>query len=145
MGNMNDWSFKDPDKEKKQSKGKCYPVKKKKKKKLTRKQRAKQLYDTKGNDFYKSPEWLRLRYRVIKRYGGECMACGRSKKHEGVTIHVDHIKPRSKFPHLSLVFDNLQILCSDCNLGKSNIDETDWRPIECETELEILNEAIKHI
>ena len=24
--------------------------------------------------------------------------------------------------------DNLQILCADCNLGKSNVDDTDFRP-----------------
>lgn len=41
---------------------------------------------------------------------------------------MDHIKPRSKYPHLELVFNNLQILCKNCNQGKSNIDETDWRP-----------------
>lgn len=51
------------------------------------------------------------------------MACGDVNK----TIHVDHIKPRSKFPELSLVQSNLQILCADCNLGKSNKDQTDWR------------------
>lgn len=142
---MANWSFKDPDKGKKQSKGKWYPVKKKKKKKLTRKQRAKELYGAQGDDFYKSPEWLRLRYRVLKKYGGECMACGRSKKHDGVTIHVDHIKPRSKHPNLSLVFDNMQILCEDCNIGKSNLDETDWRPDEVEAELDIVYEAMQHI
>lgn len=142
---MNDWSFKDPNKEKKQSKRKWYPVKKKKKKKLTRKQRAKELYVSRGNDFYKSPEWLRLRYRVIKKYGGECMACGRSKKKDGVTIHVDHIRPRIDFPHLSLVFENLQVLCSDCNLGKLHLDDTDWRPIEEDAEIDIVYEAMQHI
>ena len=79
-------------------------------------------------DFYDSREWRKLRYQVIRKYGGRCMACGRSKQKHGVTIHVDHIKPRSKYPHLALISENLQILCEDCNLGKSNLDETDWRP-----------------
>jgi len=43
-------------------------------------------------------------------------------------IVVDHIKPRSKFPELELVFDNCQVLCNSCNMGKSNNDYTDFRP-----------------
>ncbi len=42
-------------------------------------------------------------------------------------LQVDHIKPRSTYPHLVLVEDNLQALCQSCNKGKSNTDETDWR------------------
>lgn len=42
-------------------------------------------------------------------------------------MHVDHIKPRSKYPHLAYDVNNLQVLCQDCNFGKSNHDETDWR------------------
>ncbi|MCH9024334.1 MAG: HNH endonuclease [candidate division Zixibacteria bacterium] len=80
------------------------------------------------DDFYSSKEWRSLRYRVLRKYSAECMCCGRSKKNDGVVIHVDHIKPRSKYPYLALDFKNLQLLCEDCNLGKSNIDETDWRP-----------------
>jgi 5-methylcytosine-specific restriction endonuclease McrA len=42
-------------------------------------------------------------------------------------MHVDHIKPRSRFPHLELSLDNLQVLCAACNVGKGNRDEIDWR------------------
>ena len=76
------------------------------------------------------------------------MCCGRSRKDHGVVIHVDHIKPRSKYPHLALVFENMQILCEDCNLGKSNVDATDWRPDEYteeDTELEIAAAAKERI
>jgi 5-methylcytosine-specific restriction endonuclease McrA len=45
-------------------------------------------------------------------------------------MHVDHIKPRSKYPHLALRESNLQVLCEACNLGKGNWDETDWRPLK---------------
>ena len=77
--------------------------------------------------FYWSDEWRALRYQVLKEHGGCCMLCGRTARH-GVTIHVDHIKPRSKYPQLELERSNLQVLCDDCNLGKSNHDEVDWRP-----------------
>lgn len=77
-----------------------------------------------GNGFYESRQWQELRYKAIRTWGRKCMLCGA----ENCELHVDHIKPRSKFPDLSLSFDNLQILCRVCNFGKSNKDETDWRP-----------------
>jgi len=112
-----------------------------------RKKKAKNSGDpyTKGDCFYKSKEWRKLRYRVLRKYSAECMCCGRSKKEHGIVIHVDHIKPKSKHPHLALDFENLQLLCEDCNIGKLNIDETDWRPDEIDAELEILAEAINRI
>lgn len=73
--------------------------------------------------FYDSDAWLTLKYRAIKTYGRVCMACKSIHKE----IHVDHIKPRSLFPELELRFENLQILCRDCNLGKRAWDQTDWR------------------
>ena len=77
-------------------------------------------------DFYKTRSWLRMRYRALKKHGGRCQCCGRSAK-DGVILQVDHIKPRSKYPELELRLSNLQVLCGDCNQGKSNKDETDWR------------------
>lgn len=76
--------------------------------------------------FYSSREWRTIRYMALNHYGNTCMACGVSPK-QGAIIHVDHIKPRSVFPELSLDFSNLQILCEDCNIGKSNKSKTDWR------------------
>ena len=55
-----------------------------------------------------------------------CQCCGRTAQ-DGVQIEVDHIKPKSKYPLLSLELSNLQTLCSEENRPKSNIDETDWR------------------
>ena len=78
-------------------------------------------------DFYSSRAWRNVRYQAIKRADGNCEACDRSPK-EGVVLHADHVKPRSKYPHLALEVTNIQILCEDCNMGKSNKDETDWRP-----------------
>ncbi len=79
------------------------------------------------DDFYRSDEWRAIRFRALKASDGACCLCGRSKRADGVKLHVDHIKPRSRFPELELALSNLQVLCEDCNLGKSNRDTTDWR------------------
>jgi 5-methylcytosine-specific restriction endonuclease McrA len=55
---------------------------------------------------------------------------GATAETSGSVMHVDHIKPRWKYPELSLSFENLQVLCKDCNLGKGGWDETDWREPE---------------
>lgn len=102
------------------------PAVKKKGHKAKRQRVSKQDHDR----FTLSREWRELRYRFIKNNEAKCMACGRSPQHHGIAIHVDHIKPRSKYKHLSLDYNNLQILCECCNIGKSNKDETDWRPSE---------------
>lgn len=86
-------------------------------------------------EFYISPQWRNLRVRVLSKYDCKCMMCGRSPKMHGIVIHVDHIKPRSKFPDLSLCFENLQLLCDDCNIGKSNKYETDYRPESTDIDL----------
>ena len=85
-------------------------------------------------EFYMSHEWRKLRAKALEHYGCKCMMCGRSPQTHKVILHVDHIKPRSKHPELSLEFSNLQILCEDCNLGKSNRYDTDWRPKDLDIE-----------
>lgn len=79
--------------------------------------------------FYYSESWRALRYAALKRYGRTCVCCG-AMPGNGVILHVDHIKPRSKYPDLELDITNLQILCEACNLGKSNTDEIDYRKSE---------------
>lgn len=101
-------------------------IKPKRKKRSSRQQKKRDKLESLGSEFYQTDEWRRLRYRVLEKYGGRCMACGRTAK-DGVVIHVDHIRPRSKYPHLQLTYDNLQVLCEDCNLGKGNKSEKDWR------------------
>jgi hypothetical protein len=76
--------------------------------------------------FFASRAWRELRYKVLASLGGKCCLCGRTA-HHGVVLHVDHIRPASKYPDLRLDFDNLQVLCEDCNIGKSNKDASDWR------------------
>ncbi len=76
--------------------------------------------------FYFTDEWRAIRYQALKANDGRCELCGRGRN-DGVILHVDHIKPRSKYPELELELSNTQVLCEDCNMGKSNRDETDWR------------------
>lgn len=78
------------------------------------------------SSFYESREWREIRYKALKQNDGRCELCGAAKA-DGAQLHVDHIMPRSKWPKLELVLSNLQVLCRDCNLGKSNKDTTDWR------------------
>ena len=62
---------------------------------------------------------LRLRLAILKRDKFRCVLCGRSPAtHAGVSLHIDHIVPYSK--EGTSTIDNLQTLCSECNLGKSD-------------------------
>lgn len=79
----------------------------------------------KDTDFYASDAWRKLRYQALEHLGNRCVCCGATPEH-GVRLHVDHIKPRSRYPQLALALSNLQILCEDCNLGKGNRSERQW-------------------
>lgn len=92
-------------------------------------QREQQQRQRTANDaevFYNSKEWRRLRYQAFREYGNKCCVCGRGAS-DGMVMHVDHIKPRSLYPHLALELSNLQIMCNECNVSKSNKDEVKWR------------------
>lgn len=82
--------------------------------------------DPNAPEFLTSYAWRKLRMVVLKKRGPGCECCG--AKAPDVRIHVDHIKPRRKYPELALEESNLQVLCEECNHGKGNWDETDWRP-----------------
>jgi hypothetical protein len=73
--------------------------------------------------FYLTNQWLYLKKEVHKLYKCGCMKCGKT---EGET-HVDHILPRSLHPELQYNIHNLQILCKNCNMKKSNKNNTDYR------------------
>ena len=104
------------------------PEKPHKSKRERRAEKRTKRASTKPDDtFYKSEDWRTVRFIALKRSKGCCVLCGRSNRAHGVILHVDHIKPRSRFPALALDASNLQVLCEDCNLGKSNRDTTDWR------------------
>jgi hypothetical protein len=82
-----------------------------------------------NQDFYESSEWQSLRKKVFKEYGKICMKCKCTNKE----MHIDHIKPRSIYPELELDFNNLQVLCKQCNIVKSNLNCNDYRPINIAT------------
>jgi len=69
-----------------------------------------------GPEFYETPEWRRVRYKAIVKNDGCCQCC-KARPEKGKPLHVDHIKPKSKYPELALKASNLQVLCRDCNLG----------------------------
>jgi len=61
-----------------------------------------------------------LRFKVLKRDNFKCCACGASPaKNPNVELHVDHIIPWVKGGETTL--ENLQTLCSTCNLGKKDL------------------------
>jgi hypothetical protein len=58
-----------------------------------------------------------LRFKVFMRDRFRCVACGRSPAtHLNVELHADHMV--SVYDGGKTIFENLQTLCRDCNLGK---------------------------
>lgn len=78
---------------------------------------------TKNTNANKSPRKInwRLRASILIRDNCICQMCGASpSKDSSVVMHVDHIKPWSKGGLTEI--ENLQTLCSICNIGKSDLD-----------------------
>lgn len=64
----------------------------------------------------------RLRFVIMKRDNFKCKNCGRSPATDPtIILHVDHIKAWANGGET--VLENLQTLCSKCNIGKSNLQE----------------------
>ena len=82
--------------------------------------------DVTTKDFLYTYEWRKVRMEALKKYGPVCQCCGASPE-TGAVMNVDHIKPRKLFPSLAMDINNLQVLCHECNHGKGNWDQTDWR------------------
>lgn len=82
-------------------------------------------YTERSKAFFVSRSWRELRYKALIKHGKKCQCCG--AKPPAIILHVDHVKPRSKFPELELDINNLQILCEQCNMGKGAWDQTDHR------------------
>jgi len=72
--------------------------------------------------FLRAPSEMRedispsVRYQVLARDKSACQKCGR--KAPNVELAIDHILPWDCGG--PTVIDNLQTLCRDCNIGKSN-------------------------
>lgn len=74
----------------------------------------------KGHKTARTINW-RIRFIVMKRDNFKCKNCGRSPATDSkVILHVDHVKAWSKGGET--VLENLQTLCSVCNIGKSNLE-----------------------
>lgn len=58
-----------------------------------------------------------VRFQILKRDNYRCQMCGITAK-DGATLEIDHIIPVSKGGTNDE--DNLQVLCRDCNAGKSD-------------------------
>ncbi len=65
-------------------------------------------------------------YQTLARDNFTCRLCGRTAQKNGVVLHVDHIKPRSKGGTDDP--DNLRTLCLKCNIGKSDKEESGASP-----------------
>lgn len=120
-----DWSWKQKEPAKPEKKWKREKKKNKRQRRAEKRQKIAAAQTQEGN-FYKSWEWKKLRFEILKFYGRRCMCCGAAPE-DGKVIVVDHIKPVKKFWALRLDFNNCQVLCNDCNMGKSGDDETDFR------------------
>ena len=63
----------------------------------------------------------RLRFIVMRRDNFKCKNCGRSPATDpSIILHVDHIKAWAKGGET--ILENLQTLCSVCNIGKSDLE-----------------------
>lgn len=81
--------------------------------------RVKRLAPTNIRPEDKREPSIGLKFKVLQRHQFRCCLCGRSPATElGCILHVDHIVPFSKGGKTT--FENLQALCSHCNVGKSN-------------------------
>lgn len=81
-----------------------------------------------GSEFYDTWEWKEARFAAMKRHGRQCQCCGWTPgSSTGNHLVVDHIKPLRTHPQLALDPENHQVLCNDCNMGKSYKHHDDFR------------------
>jgi 5-methylcytosine-specific restriction endonuclease McrA len=76
-------------------------------------------YEKGLKSFYSTKEWRQLKNKFVEHHKKQdtykCNVCGRDEK-----LCVDHIKPVRFFWNLRLEEENLQILCSFCNINKGS-------------------------
>jgi len=95
-------------------------------------QRARKPAGLDKQRFYSSRSWRALRYATLckNREQYAALTCEVCKSTDG-PFHCDHIEPLSLNWHRRLDPTNVQVMCDDCNLGKGNRDQIDWRePVE---------------
>lgn len=79
--------------------------------------------------FYSTKEWHELRAWALDHYGRRCMFPGcKEKINSDTDLHIDHIKPKAKYPELAHDRNNVQVLCVLHNRTKSDRGQKDYRP-----------------
>jgi hypothetical protein len=68
-----------------------------------------------SDKFYTSTDWRKVRDKTLSIQINVCRSCGTEEN-----LSVDHVLPRSKYPHKALDYKNTQILCIKCNSSKGN-------------------------
>ena len=80
--------------------------------------------------FYDSWSWKMCSYRFRQIWREKCkpicMCCGVDQHSR--RLDVDHIRPLRHNWSKRSDWNNLQMLCTDCNRGKGSWDATDYRP-----------------
>lgn len=69
------------------------------------------------NHRWKGGKWSYVKRQIKIRDDYVCQICGLK---DIEIMEVDHIKPKARFPELSLVFENLITLCPNCHRRKTN-------------------------
>ncbi len=64
-----------------------------------------------------------MKEEILKKDGYKCVICGRGES-DGTTLHIDHIKPRSKGGKSDL--KNGQVLCGRHNILKKNYGQYEF-------------------
>ncbi len=82
----------------------------------------KKKYYGKDNPWADFPQGSKvmIRERLLEMSEQECAYCGKRLYSNDADMHVEHFLPQSVFPFLSLCWENLLPLCSDCNTKKSS-------------------------
>lgn len=84
------------------------------------KNRQLEIVSTSRHTTKRSINW-RLRFLVLRNDDFKCKSCGRSPATDpSVTLHVDHKIAWANGGET--VIENLQTLCSKCNIGKSDLE-----------------------
>ena len=98
-----------------------YPKNRKQVSEKVRQERSKRIMGEKNPNFkdgnrISGGKWQSIKTKARIRDDHTCQICG---LREIEIMEVDHIKPRSRFPELEYVLENLLTLCPNCHRRKT--------------------------